>query len=154
VLDARGADNVIPAVARASAALRSYRAEDRAELRRMVVEVVEGVAAAHGCKGRATITEGEPPLRNDAAIVARARALLHDAGVALAPQWRSCGSDDMAFLGELAPLAMAFVGLRGAPGFEQRPLHHPELLPPDDAVGAVARAQAALYCAAANREES
>jgi amidohydrolase len=43
---------------------------------------------------------------------------------------------------------MAFVGLDGAPGFEPRPLHHPELLPPDQAVGAVARAQALLYAAA------
>ena len=43
---------------------------------------------------------------------------------------------------------MAFVGLDGAPGFEPRPLHHPELLPPDEAVGAVARTQAVLYVAA------
>jgi hypothetical protein len=44
---------------------------------------------------------------------------------------------------------MAFVGLDGADGFSPRPLHHPELLPPDAAVGAVARAQAVLYVAAA-----
>jgi hypothetical protein len=43
---------------------------------------------------------------------------------------------------------MAFVGLAGAPGFTAKPLHHPELLPPDEAVAAVARAQAALYVAA------
>ena len=44
---------------------------------------------------------------------------------------------------------MAFVGLDGAEGFAARPLHHPELLVPDDAVGAVARVQAVLYVAAA-----
>ena len=66
-----------------------------------------------------------------------------------AAEWRSCGSDDFAFFGALAPLAMGFVGLAGAEGFAQRPLHHPELLPPDSAVGAVARAQAVLYAAAA-----
>jgi len=43
---------------------------------------------------------------------------------------------------------MAFVGLDGAPGFERRPLHHPELLPPDEAVALVARTQAVLYAAA------
>ena len=43
---------------------------------------------------------------------------------------------------------MAFVGLEGAVGFHSRPLHHPEFLPPDDAVGAVARTQAVLYVAA------
>ena len=43
---------------------------------------------------------------------------------------------------------MAFVGLNGADGFTTRPLHHPELLVPDAAVAAVARAQAVLYVAA------
>ena len=47
------------------------------------------------------------------------------------------------------PVAMAFVGLAGAAGFEPRPLHHPQLLPPDAAVAMVARAQALLFVAAA-----
>ena len=47
---------------------------------------------------------------------------------------------------------MAFVGLDGAPGFEPRPLHHPELLPPDEAVAAVARTLAVLYAAASDRD--
>jgi len=46
------------------------------------------------------------------------------------------------------------VGLDGAPGFAARPLHHPELLPPEEAVGAVARAQAVLYAAATETDES
>jgi metal-dependent amidase/aminoacylase/carboxypeptidase family protein len=95
------------------------------------------------------LTAGEPPLVNDPAIVARARELLRGAGFERAPEWRSSGSDDFAFFAELAPIAMAFVGLDGAPGFTSRPLHHPELLVPDSAVGAVARAQAFLYVAAA-----
>jgi metal-dependent amidase/aminoacylase/carboxypeptidase family protein len=81
--------------------------------------------------------------------VRRARELLAGAGLRLAREWRSCGSDDFAFFGELAPIAMGFVGLDGAEGFSTRPLHHPELLPPDSAVGAVARVQAVLYLAAA-----
>ncbi len=44
---------------------------------------------------------------------------------------------------------MAFVGLEGAPGFGTRPLHHPEFLPPDGAVGAVARTLAIAYLGAA-----
>jgi amidohydrolase len=150
VIEGSGAENLIPARARARAALRAYRSEDREELRRMAVEVVEGVAAAHGCRGSAEVIEGEPALENDAAIVAAARELLRGAGFASAAEWRSCGSDDIAFLGDLAPLAVAFVGLAGAPGFATRPLHHPELLPPDDAVASVARTQAALYLAAAS----
>jgi metal-dependent amidase/aminoacylase/carboxypeptidase family protein len=149
VLEAGGAENVIPAQARARAALRAHRPEDRQTLRALVEEVAVGIAEAHGCHAHVELTEGEPPLVNDPGIVTRARLLLARAGFERAPEWRSCGSDDFAFFAELAPIAMVFVGLDGAPGFTPRPLHHPELLVPDDAVGAVARAQALLYVAGA-----
>jgi amidohydrolase len=149
VVEGGSAENVIPARASARGALRAHRLEDRVALRALVEEVAAGVAAAHGCDATVTIVPGEPALENDAAIVQRAGPLLAAAELARAPRWRSCGSDDFAFFGELAPLAMAFVGLEGAPGFEPRPLHHPELLVPDAAVGAVARTLAALFLAAA-----
>jgi amidohydrolase len=149
VLEAGSAENVIPAVARARGALRAHREQDRAVLREMTREVVAGVAAAHGCVGTVRLTAGEPTLQNDPEIVASARGLFEAAGLRAAPEWRSCGSDDFSFFGEHAPLAMAFVGLDGAPHFKTRPLHHPELLPPDEAVGMVARAQAVMYLAAA-----
>jgi amidohydrolase len=150
VLEGGSAENVIPARARARAALRAYRPDDRLALRAMVEEVAAGIAATHGCSARVELTPGEPALANDPGIVSRARGLLARAGLTPAPEWRSCGSDDFAFFGALGvPIAMGFVGLDGAAGFEARPLHHPELLPPDTAVGAVARAQAVLYLAAA-----
>jgi len=150
VIEGGSTENVIPSRARARASLRAHRPEDRLELRRMVAEVVSGVASAHGCRGSVELIEGEPALENDPAIVDSARRLLAGAELALAPAWRSSGSDDFAFFGAVAPIAMAFVGLDGAPGFKTRPLHHPELLPPDAAVGAVARTQAVLYLAAAS----
>jgi amidohydrolase len=149
VLEGGSAENVIPTLAHARGALRAYRPEDRLALQRMVEEVVSGIASAHGCRGAVELTPGEPALQNDPTIVARARELLSSAGLSPAPEWRSTGSDDFAFFGALGvPLAMGFVGLHGAAGFTPRPLHHPELLISDDAVGAVARAQAVLYLAA------
>jgi len=148
VLEGGSTENVIPARARARASLRAHRPEDRLALRAMVEEVAGGVAAAHGCRASVTLVRGEPALQNDAEIVSRARELLAGAGLAPAREWRSCGSDDFAFFGALAPIAMGFVGLDGAEGFSARPLHHPEFLPPEDAVGAVARVQAVLYVAA------
>jgi amidohydrolase len=150
VLRAGETENVIPARASARASLRAYSEQDRARLRALAQEVVAGVAAAHGCRGAVHVVTGEPALQNDPAIVGRASALLGAAGLAPAAEWRSLGSDDLAFFGQLAPIAMGFLGLAGAEGFAGRPLHHPELLPPDDAVGAVARAQALLYVAAAD----
>jgi amidohydrolase len=149
VLEGASTENVIPERARARASLRAHRPDDRLALRQMVEEVVVGIAAAHGCRGSVTLVPGEPALENDPGIVALARELLSGAGLAPAAEWRSCGSDDFAFFGALAPLAMGFVGLDGAEGFHVRPLHHPELMPPDGAVGAVARVQAVLYLAAA-----
>jgi amidohydrolase len=149
VLEGGSAENVIPGRARARAALRAHRQADRLALQTMVEEVVGGVAAAHGCRGSIVLEPGEPALVNDLQVVTRARALLADAGMKAAAEWRSCGSDDFAFFGAIAPLAMGFVGLDGAAEFSPRPLHHPELLPPDEAVRAVARAQAVLYVAAA-----
>jgi amidohydrolase len=149
VIEGGSAENVIPAVARARGALRALEPEDRLRLRELAEQVVAGVAKASGCRGELRLTTGEPALVNDAAIVSRARELLSAAGLSRAREWRSCGSDDFAFFGEQVPIAMAFVGLDGAPGFRVRPLHHPELLPPDDAVGAVARALAVMYMAAA-----
>lgn len=149
VLEGGSAENVIPRHAVARGALRAHRPEDRQALREMVDEVAAGVASAHGCRSTVELVPGEPALENNTLIVTRARELLGDAGLVAAATWRSCGSDDFAFFGALAPVAMAFVGLDGAEGFTARPLHHPELLPPDDAVGAVARAQAVLYLAAA-----
>ena len=149
VLEGGSAENVIPARACARGALRAHRPRERLALREMLAEVAGGVASAHGCRASVELVPGEPALENDPVIVARARELLANAGLTSAPEWRSCGSDDFAFFGALAPVAMAFVGLDGADGFSPRPLHHPELLPPDAAVGAVARAQAVLYVAAA-----
>ena len=94
------------------------------------------------------MTEGEPTTVNDTALAEAARSLLPEAGFALAPPMRSCGSDDFGFYGRVAPALMMFVGLKGAPGAEDFPLHHPRFLPPDEAVGAVARAQAVAFTAA------
>ena len=140
---------MIPRRALARGAVRAHRLEDRLALRGLVEEVAAGIAAAHGCRASVELVPGEPALENDPAIVSRARELLAGAGLTAAEEWRSCGSDDFAFFGALAPVAMAFVGLDGAAGFTARPLHHPELLVPDDAVGVVARVQAVLYLAAA-----
>src|SRR5262249_10160341 len=154
---AGSAENLIPAQAHARAALRAHRPGDRVALRRMVDEVVAGIAAANRCRRRVTLVPREPAREDDPRLGGRARARrprarldARRAGGCLVggPEGRSSGSDDLAFCGALAPIAMAFVGLDEAAGFQPRPLHHPELLPPDSAVGAGARVQALLYVAA------
>jgi amidohydrolase len=151
-LRAGSADNVIPDRAEAGGTLRVLQPDARAPLLKAAREVVEHTARAHGCTARVEVIRGEPAVVNDAVLVRASRAMLHRAGLRPAAEMRSCGSDDFGYLAAAAPSLMMFLGLRGAIGDLGRPLHHPQFLPPDEAVGAVAQAQAAAYVAAAQRD--
>ncbi|MEP6812684.1 MAG: amidohydrolase [Actinomycetota bacterium] len=142
-------ENVIPADAEAGGTLRSLQPEDRDPLRQAVAEIAAHAAAACGCSAVLELTEGEPAIVNDIDVAAAVRPLLVRAGFGEVASLRSCGSDDFGFFGAASRLLLVFVGLAGAPGFAQAPLHHPGFLPPNEAVGAVARAQAAAYVGAA-----
>lgn len=148
-LDAGTAENVIPARACARGTIRSLDPADRVALKERMRDLVEHLAAGHGCTSRLALTEGEPAIVNDPELTARVRPLLRAAGAAPSPPMRSCGSDDFGFFGSAARLLLLFVGFDPAPGVPRVPLHHPEFLPGAAAVGAVARAQAAAYVAAA-----
>lgn len=150
-LHAGSAENVVPATATATLTVRTHVESDRAILRELIADVAHSTARAHGCTAEVETFPGEPALCNDPGISAQAQRLAPAAGLQVADSWRSCGSDDFSFFGAVAPVAMAFAGLDGAPGFQTRPLHHPEFLPPDEAVSIVARTQAVLYLAAAAR---
>jgi amidohydrolase len=146
---AGSAENVIPNPAEAGGTLRALDPGDRMPLREMAREIVENTARAHGCAARVEVTEGEPATINDPALAEMARSLLPEAGFELAPAMRSCGSDDFGFYGRISPTLMLFVGIEDGPNTPNVPLHHPQFLPPDDAVAAVARAQAVAFVAAA-----
>jgi amidohydrolase len=146
---AGSAENVIPGVGEAGGTLRALDPADRQPLRRMACEIVENTARAHGCVARIDVTEGEPATVNDPALAEAARSLLPEAGFQPAPAMRSCGSDDFGFYGRTSPTLMLFVGLKNGSGTQNVPLHHPRFLPSNEAVRAVARAQAVAFTAAA-----
>jgi amidohydrolase len=152
-LRAGSAENVIPGLAEAGGTLRALHPEDREPLRGMARGIVADTARAHGCSGKVEVTAGEPATVNDSALARAARSLLREAGFGLAPAMRSCGSDDFGFYGRVAPTLMLFVGIGGAPNTPDVSLHHPQFLPPAEAVGAVARSQAVAFAAAAAPSE-
>jgi amidohydrolase len=148
-LRAGSAENIIPDAAEAGGTLRALDPADRQPLRKMAREIVENTARTYGCAARVDVTEGEPATVNDPALAEAALTLLPEAGFEPAPAMRSCGSDDFGFYGQTSPTLMLFVGLEGAPDTPHVPLHHPRFLPTGEAVGAVARAQAVAFAAAA-----
>lgn len=149
-LQAGTATNVIPASAEIAGLVRAMNAGDRTEITEALRTTAQAVAAAHGCVAAVELTPGDPPLDNDSRIAAAMRRRLVQACLAVAAPLRTLGADDAARYGTALPVFMTFVGLGGAPGFAPRSLHDPEFLPPDSAVRAVARAQAAAYVAAAD----
>ncbi|HYY44158.1 MAG TPA: M20 family metallopeptidase [Actinomycetota bacterium] len=138
-IEGGSAPNAFPAEAVAAGTFRTLNPEDRNRLQALLPEVVKHVAKAWGCEGEVVLTPGEPAVVNDEALAVATRHELEDWGMKPARQWRSCGSDDFGFYGEIAPSVMMFVGVRGRLLGPLVPLHHPEFLPGDEAVEAVAR---------------
>lgn len=149
MLAAGVAPNVIPETASAQGTLRTFEPGDRERMHQRMHEIVVGVSAAHGCAGRLQIRPGELPVINDPALTAAARAQLVAAGITLAGEFRSCGSDDFAAYGSLLPSLMMFLGA-GDPA-DPVMLHDSRFVPPDELVGEAARVLMAGYLAAAAR---
>lgn len=143
-------ENVIPDSAEARVTFRALDRSDQASLRAAVTDMVHHIAKAHGCRATMSFTKSEPPLVNDENITGAVRASAAEVGFAVAEPWRSCGGDDFAHYSGVCPAIMIFVGLRGAPGFRQVPLHQPGFLPPEESVSSIARALALGYLAAAS----
>jgi amidohydrolase len=131
------AENVIPGVAEAGGTLRILDPGDREPLRETALRIIETTASAHDCTASVEVTQGEPATVNDKVLALAAQSLLPEAGFGPAPAMRSCGSDDF---------------IKGSPGTPNVPLHHPRFLPSNEAVGAVARAQAVAFAAASDLE--
>jgi amidohydrolase len=137
------ATNVVPSSARAFGSLRLMRAEDRAQARAELVEIVKASAAAYGCQADVHLDDGEPALHNDPELALTAAAALRVDGFDVVDDFRSFGADDFAHYSERLPALMMFVGVDGGAG-----LHDPRFLPPEDAVDRVATSLIAGYVAA------
>jgi metal-dependent amidase/aminoacylase/carboxypeptidase family protein len=140
-----GAPNVIAERACAAGTLRSMHLGDASLLHERLARTVEGIAAAHGCRGELVVRRGEPPLVNDGGATLAAHEVLAALGVPLAP-FASMGSDDFASYGVALPTLMLFVGTGEGPAGPM--LHDPRYLPADDRVRDVARALVAGWTGA------
>ncbi len=99
-------DNIIPDEAVIEATLRTFSREHRELAHRVVTEVAQGIAAAHGLSAEVTIGNGYPVTVNDADEFAFARDVVVD--LFGAEQWADmenpeAGSEDMAFVLEEVP---------------------------------------------------
>lgn len=139
--------NVVPSAVRMNGILRTFDEHDRIRLHGAIEEATRAVTDVHGCDAEVEMTLGAPVLRNDDGLAASAAGWLERVGFGSSSPLRSCGADDFSYYGTLVPSLMVFVGV-GSDDGDGPGLHHPDFLPPDDAVADVARAMLASYLAA------
>ncbi|MBN6055225.1 amidohydrolase [Nonomuraea sp. RK-328] len=107
------ADNVIPDEAYFEATLRTFSAGARALAKRRLVEVVEGVAAAHGLRVETSFGMGYPVTVNDAdeaGFAERTAGDLFGPGRYLVTPQPVMGSEDFSYVLERVPGAFLFLG--------------------------------------------
>ncbi|MER6951049.1 M20 family metallopeptidase [Nonomuraea sp. NPDC000554] len=106
-------DNVIPDEAHFEATVRTFSKDTRAAVMRRLVEVVEGVAAAHGLAVEASFGMGYPVTVNDPAeaeFAGRTADELFGPGRFFVAPQPIMGSEDFSFVLEEVPGAFLFLG--------------------------------------------
>ena len=113
-LHAGSAPNVVPDEAHLAGTLRSFRDDVRQMLRRRLREVLEGTAAAAGCRAEVLLKPGFPALVNDAEAVrlAERRAVEVFGADNVLEQRPMAAAEDFAYFLERVPGAFVFVGAR------------------------------------------
>ncbi|MEV1249259.1 M20 family metallopeptidase [Nonomuraea sp. NPDC049750] len=107
------ADNVIPDEARFEATVRTFSPGNRELVKRRLVEVVEGVAAAHGLSVEASFGMGYPVTVNDpteADFVSRTAEELFGPGRYFVTPHPVMGSEDFSYVLQAIPGAFVFLG--------------------------------------------
>lgn len=107
------ADNVIPDEARFEATVRTFSPGNRELVKRRLVEVVEGVAAAHGLSVEASFGMGYPVTVNDpteADFVSRTAEELFGPGRYFVTPHPVMGSEDFSYVLQAVPGAFVFLG--------------------------------------------
>jgi amidohydrolase len=145
---AGSAPNVIPRSASARGSVRVMNDEDRPVAARLIQEIVEHTAAAHGCNGRVQVHHVEPPLHNDPPLALQAARRLSDLGIPVDTTFRSFGADDFSHYCHVTRGLMLFVGTAPDATPDGPGLHDSAFLPDDFLVGRVAEAYLAGYLAA------
>lgn len=144
--------NAIPALVKLGGTMRSFSEEGRRQLQDGMRRIASGIAVACDVAIEVDIDLGCPVLDNDPAVAATVSSALRQAGLAESPPLRSCGADDFAYYGGLAPSVMVFFGV-GSGGRSAQSLHHPAFVPEDRVVRSLATAMLVCLDALAGRNE-
>lgn len=145
------AHNIVPESVELLGTMRTLSETTRGKLRAAFVQIVEGIAAAHGASAEARIEPGYPVTVNDE----RATALVRETAEAIGGEgsWQSMppmmGAEDFSYVLQKVPGAMSFIGAApaGSDPATNPPLHNTRMTIEES----VMAKGIALHCAVATR---
>jgi hippurate hydrolase len=136
-INAGTADNIIPETVRFIGTVRTVSRTMRALAKTRFYEIVEGTAAAMGCRAEISWREGYPVTSNDAAATERffeiARATVGEDRVETV-EAPTMGGEDFSYYGQYAKACFFLLGLRPKGVKEYPTLHQPDFDFNDDAL--------------------
>jgi len=121
------ASNIIPEEAELQGTIRFFSQDMWSLLCERLTRIVVDTAGAAGCAAEIKLTASTPPLVNDVLVASNARSALQKIlpEARLLTDYRTMGSEDMAFFLEQIPGVFIFVGSGGAADQNAYPHHHP-----------------------------
>jgi len=129
------ADNIIPATAKLTGTIRSFRAEVGDIVRERLKTLAGHTAEAFDMEASVEVNHGYPVLTNDPAASEAAVHVLDVPGIEVVPDAAPClGGEDFAYYLEKAPGAFLFVGNRNDAKGIVHFCHHPRFVVDDDAM--------------------
>lgn len=131
------ANNIIPETVRMTGTVRTLRPETRELAGKRVRQIIESVAASHGCRAEITWQDGYPATINDPGATnlffSVARESLGDQRVGVTPH-PTMGGEDFSYYGRHVPACFFLLGLKPADAAAYPSLHQPEFDFNDDAI--------------------
>jgi hippurate hydrolase len=106
--------NVIPESVLFEGTIRTTSEATRAQVREAFSEVVNHIAAAHGCTARIELRAGYPVTVNHGSVVQRIRGAVEamaEGPAFIEMPWPVMGAEDVSYLFQQVPGAMAFLGV-------------------------------------------
>ena len=152
-IEAGTASNIIPERASMLVTVRTLRAATRALAKERVLAIVQGTAAALGCRAEITYNQGYPATINDSGATEEFFAIAGSViGVDATEriEQATMGGEDFAYYGQAVPACFFFLGLKPADAATCPTLHQPDFDFNDEAIETGVR----LMCELATRAES
>jgi len=136
-IEGGSASNIIPEMARFWGTIRTLRHETRTMAKARFYEVVQGTAAAHGCRAEIDWREGYPMTVNDPHEAERVLSVAAGAlgkDRAHVVEHATMGGEDFAYYGRHARACFFFLGLKPRGASTYPALHQPDFDFNDDAL--------------------